>query len=229
MTIKTWWCRSSSPSSVTTVVTSWALTCKCFHNCNEAKHKNTKKKHQNTKRRRSDSHVPPVVVSLASLQHGTSAAVDRSEGLSPENINQINWEEEKFINISNLKRFSYVFQIYESPHSLRKQQLLGDASAAIASQRRRQWVPPGGQEGGHVGILWPPLKWWYGDCSHGVVGYGTWFFMIWYDNRLKQNPNNWLQALEGDGIVALVGASPVSKPYRVLDLQIWIVLNLNFT
>ena len=181
---------------------------------------------KNTKRRRSDSHEPRVVVSLASLQHGTSVAVDRSEGLSPENINQINWEEEKFMNISNLKRFSYVFQIYESPHSLRKQQLLGDASAARASQRRRQWVPPGGHEGGHVGILWPPLKWWYGDCSHGVVGNGTWYIMIWYDNHLKQNPNNWLQALEGDGIVALVGASPVTKPNCVLDLEnmMWIII-----
>ena len=148
MTIKTWWCRSSSPSSVTTVVTSWALTCKCFHNCNEAKH-------QNTKRRRSDSHEPRVVVSWASLQHGTSVAVDRSEGLSPENINQINWEEEKFINISNLKRFSYFFQIYKSPHSLRKQQLLGDASAVRASQRRHQWVPPGGNIVGWCGgRLW---------------------------------------------------------------------------
>ena len=49
--------------------------------------------------------------------------------------------------------------------------------------------------------------------------------MVWYPVmvvwwHLKQNPDNGLETLESDRIVALVGASPVAEPYRVLDLKI---------
>ena len=40
---------------------------------------------------------------------------------------------------------------------------------------------------------------------------------LWH---LKQNTDNRLETLESDRIVALVGASPVAEPYRVLDLKI---------
>ena len=55
-------------------------------------------------------------------------------------------------------------------------------------------------------MVWYGLVWWYG----GMV--------LWW--HLKQNPDNRLETLESDRIVALVGASPVAEPYRVLDLKI---------
>ena len=59
----------------------------------------------------------------------------------------------------------------------------------------------------------------------------AWYGLVWCELceilccclawlHLKQNPDNRLETLESNCIVALVGASPVSKPYRVLDLQI---------
>ena len=51
-----------------------------------------------------------------------------------------------------------------------------------------------------------------------------WYVVLWFGMvvwwHLKQNPNNGLETLKSDRIVALVGTSSVSKPYRVLDLKI---------